>query len=617
MALLGKINLNLGTPHSYDAYFPHLNYFQSGEGVEVLVSGVTYHSGFPLGHSESAWPYLDVKGYLKNPIPANCTRYRRTWHGISGALTPTGYTVAGKQFVILYDGGGGVSSIEVVSSTINSTAAGRVVFTMNDNGNSFVTFNVTPGGVPPTNIRIVPLVYEDIWNAGKRWHPEWSQEVFECAGIIRFTGWQQHYIGWRTQKFTDFIPVDYFTQFSAGGAAFAGGVSLELLVGLCIEAQCHFWPDTPFSLGSKITEVWGITNANPAVVTTYPNTWEAAEAFYPIWNTGGTDWNAPWSNTEQTVVSVSGDTITTDFDASANDAFVVESVKALLISPLSLAAITTEATPYYEYIRDNLRYGLMLFNEVANEPFLQLWRSKDFWQMHGRILYPALAATDVAAAGMKAYGYIVAHHQKICRDVFGASFRNRWKGMLSGWTANPGTYGSALSGVQDYIDTNAPTLVVNDLIDYAHCTGYWGGFHGSGNKAYLSTLADTSTALNGSDPGNYPTIYTHYSQIANEERLDGRHKGSSNTIALLRSTVWPAIKVQVDPYPGVKMAMYEGSGHDEASLGGLYASYGVGEEAERDRIMTFLTESLKSPLHADLHRIMFEEWEEFGGEYPS
>jgi len=139
-----------------------------------------------------------------------------------------------------------------------------------------------------------------------------------------------------------------------------------------------------------------------------------------------------------------------------------------LTSPYSLSRITTEMTLLATEMRNNTAPGIVTIYEFLNEHWNTIFDGPHW------LLAQAEGTSFANEDYSKMYGYLAAHCMKVVRDVYGTANRSKWKGIIGSQTANAGVSTSAISGINQYITDNAPTLTIRDLFDDLAITGYFG-----------------------------------------------------------------------------------------------------------------------------------------------
>jgi hypothetical protein len=233
-----------------------------------------------------------------------------------------------------------------------------------------------------------------------------------------------------------------------------------------------------------------------------------------------------------------------------------------------LADLSDDYEAYAQYIFDNLDPNLYVVVEWGNEQW-----NPGFAQY----FFAHMMAMDLFDYGGSMYGqgYYGAHLMKAFSDVYGASNRSRWIGVMGTQTANSALTVAAMDGVQKYIDDNAPSLEISDLVDEIAVTGYFGDEIAIG--ANLTTLKGwIATSISRHGTGLESNQYAYFDRMWNEECYDGRHLSSLIPITTLPSW-WGPHKTLADA-AGVALTQYEGQSH--AVLLGIWGSLSTEEKAQ-------------------------------------
>lgn len=177
-----------------------------------------------------------------------------------------------------------------------------------------------------------------------------------------------------------------------------------------------------------------------------------------------------------------------------------------MMSPFSLASMTTQGVLFFSHFRDSIALPLTPRFEFGNET----WNAGIFDAFHqfAAQAHNFLNASDDQVFpgdnGIRMAGYFAAHFMKTARDAYGVSNRTRWKGILPTQTVNTGVTTDYLAGINRYIADIAPALTLADLFDLGAVTGYFGSnqFNGSNKAVTINVGTSTFTANGHGYPNN-------------------------------------------------------------------------------------------------------------------
>jgi len=593
---IGRINMGLGEPSYFGAPIL-LNKWKGGGTIEVVKDGVTYLTSNVPGHSLSAWQFLDANGDLLNPLPAGVTSYKRIWYGppsVGISYDPTIETM-------YYSFTGTATTVEVTNSTWQSARVGnyREFKVTSSASNTYIYWQNIGTNDPPRNIVVAEVRYKARIDAGELFDPRYMRELERSAGLLRTTTLNNGYRDQTTLSFADIPTTDYC--FWTGGAprtGIKGGMPLGVLLHLQQRLKKHFWFSTPMLIGMyKARSVSNITNGKTSTVLSYGHTFDNGDQLSicsgPNW--GLDDRAYTVSNSNQ-----GAHTYDIDLDSSGFGAYDTN-YQACAIQPPNLANITTELTPLFETLRDNIHPRFLIFLEYGNENWNPGFFSKAYCTAAAVLRY----GSDSLAATVQFAGYIAAHHMRVARDVFGASGRSRWRGVFTPWTVVDNTHDNYLAGIDEYIAEQIPGTPITDLFDHVGITSYWQGPHASVYKATLFSWMDTSEAR--WIAGLEPTKYAYYDRLVNECRYDGSHLTVTNNVQHY-PVYWQLHKTRADKR-GLTLVHYEANDADEMFASGLWAACNASEQT---RLMEFYKETTHSELSARNYEWSFNEWEKFG-----
>ncbi len=603
--LNGKVNLGLNGLTPANLWYPILNVWKMADEVQVFstVGNVQKKSSLPPNTTNSAWldstdgkVYLDANGDLINPLPAEATHLTRIFETHSTNIL-TEYTGRyGEAWVLKFDG----TATTVSSGLTGAVRVGnRITGTWPANqSNKQISFTGIDHNDPPRNIRFCPVVWESLLDGGALFNPDWLAEVARGSGIIRFMDWMVTNKNRSTRTFAD-IPTESFFVYGGGNGTsdaastyLQGGMPLSVMTSLAEQAESHAWVNIPHVFGTpKTAKVTGITQANPAVVTSA---------------------NHPFSNGDQVVIYLVGGmsqvnrntytvaNATTDtFELSGINSTGFSAFTSLgwLSSPYSLSGMTTQVTLFATYFRDNMPSNLITYFEFSNECWNAIFDSFHWLAAQARGKF----------AGDNSYkmtGYLFAHCMKTIGDVYGPANRSKWKGVLATHLVNPTITNDMITGINQYI-SEFPTVTLGDLADDLAVVTYWGGNLEEAHAAISQAWLDDS--ITRFDADLEPTRYAYYNRKINEDLLDGRYTGIDFSVEGT-ATFWTAQKAIADAN-GLGFIAYEGGNSNALNDGTGLTVNALWRE--------FFPEGTQSTEDGANYTAIFEAFEAIGGTYPA
>lgn len=583
---------------------PFIDFMKQASTLVVTNNGSQYRTDIAPGASLSAWDgYVDANGEIVNPSPANTTGWSRTFYSLgSDSEMNGGYIdLTGESMVCTFDGDVAATATISISGEANTVTrnAGRLTWTWGNTSSTrqVVVTNMSASD-PVRNLKIFKASNESLLNAGEIFDPRYLSNVRQMSGMIRSMDMQATNGNSATRAYSDIPSESYFSWVRTTAIpGTKGGIPLTALVKLSNRVQSHLWTCVPMQLGSKRSAVaTAIAKGATTVVTAPGHNFQVGDDAIAYNIVGMTQLN----NNKYAVTAADTNTFTLNVDSTGFSNFSASGVNFnMFTSPLSLSDITSEVTSYATYKRDNLKDFLFGVYEWGNETWNNTLGVTRAWLVAQATANPPTGITS--GSGYQLAGYIAAHVMKTVRDVYGTSNRSKWKGVFATQTGNPGavTDGGWI-GINAYLANIAPTLSISDLFDYLALTGYWGSsVFASANLATIQALCSTSTSRFNS--GLEATKYSYYNRIINEEHIDGRYYGSSQTLQDV-VTQWAGHTTN-----GLQLVMYENGNH--ANMGSSLIADATCFE--------FWPNAQHTPEDAANYSRSFSYWEAAGGIWPS
>ena len=212
-------------------------------------------------------------------------------------------------------------------------------------------------------------------------------------------------------------------------------------------------------------------------------------------------------------------------------------------------------TAWATYFRDNLPPWLTLLVENSNEPWNFGFQQYNYFNGLGTTLF---GSGDVNRQA-KAVGWQTARIGKIFNQVYGASGRSRWRGVLGAFTGNTSFTTQNVAGINAFITAQDPGKSITDYVNEIAVTGYFGDVVNSPGIAAITnanpavcTLSDTLQVADGAEvkifglPGDFAALNNTYITI---DVIDATH------VALVgvNSSSWGTYTQPTHPSPACFM----------------------------------------------------------------
>ena len=602
----GRINLGVAGLYYYMAFYSFINAWKSGAPILVINNDMNYWSNSSPGSAHSAWSkFLDHNGELVNPLPLNTTQMERIFYSSQQDGLPDGFNRIGEPWILKWEGT--ARMVTVVPALSQARFGNRIEWIWGVNeGQQRVVFSDIDLNDPPRNIRLCEARHEALLDAGEIFNPDWLAKVREGSGIVRFMCWQSTNGDISTTngdvstlRFSN-IPDESYCSYGGetGTPLIRGGLPVTIMSALANKVQSHPWVCIPHALGTKkLTAISTITKANPAAVTSPGHNWENGEKVL-IYNVSGM---TQLNQNVYTVANSDPTAGTLQLAGVDSSGFSIYTASGFLTSPYDLDGIAKEVSLLAAHFRDRVDPGLITYFELSNETWNTLFGQYHWFSAQGKQLF---GRVDF---GNQMSGYIAAHCMKIIRDTYGVANRRKWRGVLATQTVNPDVTKRYIAGISRYIREHVPSLVIADLFDDLAVAGYFGGHFTNAHKSMVFAWMDRSEKR--WQAGLEPSKYSYFNRVVNEDIADARHTGMAEAVNKLTS-YWQPQKIIADAN-GLGLIQYEGGNGNTAEFSPALAA------EERARFMEFYKQCNHTPEDATNYTVMFNQFLELGGKYPS
>jgi hypothetical protein len=540
--------------------------------------------------------YLDANGDLVSPCPTDVTYVERVFYAKTLNSGPKlSSTPNGEPFRVKWDGRGCTMSVPLIGngSVVADNPNGTALVTLGSTSNNLsVRFTITDRFDPPYNIRIYQTRYESNFNAGEKFNPDWLAEVAKFPRF-RTMDWQGTNFS-SVINFSD-IATEAFCAWGSNRSDFPKrSTPLSLIVALAHEAESDPWVCIPY----KATDacVQGIAeyfrdnlNSTRTLIVEYSNeAWNFDTGYY---SGLAASVGLPAGNNPQ-YYGYRAAQVMKIFRDVFNDRSRWRGV--IGTQTVNADGVTAHAITGINYWRANV---LSPANSLAvSDLFDEIAVTCYFGDVIG--------ANQITAISQETSALVTASNNfvngnQVRFTMFPANAMPEMDGLIGIVSSRTAT------NFRVNINTTGFTAFVNPGSSQAHV-----------EKAGLYLLIEDSIDANDTDPINFPTIYTYFSQQVAESFMTGTcssgHLITNVHITNLVSTFWPAQEAYAEDN-GLILTQYEGGNH---LVGSTLLTAG-GDNSGGDLLNPWIIESGHSQEVADVYTAAYQEWFDAGRTFPA